>query len=120
MENRPKNPGRRFQVLALLDGRHPPPKDPGYWSAYDVAGVCGISTFAALHLLARSRKYGILVAEERVSAAAYVKKLPGRQGPREGTLPVRTLAWSVTEKGKERLLHFGGHAQWCPVCTRKP
>jgi hypothetical protein len=117
MERRAKNPGRRFQILAVLDRRHPAPRPPG-WTSSAVAAACGIAPPTAHHLVTRLLKNGLVEAEELVRDLDFRRKLK-TGGSMSGTIPVRTLVWGLTAKGAARLAYKGGHARWCPMCAAR-
>lgn len=117
MEGDQKNPGRRFQILALLDGRHSSPK--GFqegWTSRAICETVGIGHAATHHLLTRLRLQG-LVMRTRTSKAVGFRRELGSGRALVGTIRTYPLVWEITEKGAKRLDYKGGHSRWCPFCA---
>lgn len=118
----PGFPGRRFQVLALLDGTHAPLPEsrnlspPQGWRSVDVARVCGIAGSSAHHLLVRLKGWDLVQARQP-GAAVEIRRKMGRSKTLVGSIPDRTIFWEATQKGKDRVAYKGGHAKWCPMCA---
>jgi hypothetical protein len=113
---RQKDPNRRFQILSLLDGTHGHP-ETGYWSAQFISSTFGISLHTALHALARLRNYNLVVSSE-VGERIEVRRPLKNGSILVGGIPKKTLAWTLTEKGRERLKYVGGHEKYCPLCKK--
>lgn len=116
MEKPPRNSGRRFEILALVDGRHS--RDgtfPKGCTSAAIAEICGIGWAPAHHLLVRQKKYGI-VDKVRVGEGAEFRRILKDNRTLVGRMPKRQLVWMLTPKGEGRLNYFGGHKKWCPIC----
>lgn len=115
---RGRNSGRRFEALALLDGRHHGPDGFPGWTSAALAQECGIAWSSAHHLLARLKSYGLVENGPSGGGAKFERLLKGGR-TLAGEFPDRTLVWSTTTpKGSARLEYFGGHEKWCPICRK--
>jgi len=113
-----RNSGRRFVVLALVDGRHSSDGTfPNGCTSAAIAEICDIGWAPAHHLLARQKKYGLVKAVLVGEGAEFRRALKGDR-ILAGRMPKRQLAWMLTPKGEGRLNYFGGHKKWCPICRR--
>lgn len=109
------HPGRRFEILAMLDRTHPRATKDFDWSAEDLARAMRANLWTIRHTLARLRSRGLVEAE-----------LAGGENPTErrlksgdvlkGVLPSQLLIWKITKKGLERVAYVGGHERWCLIC----
>lgn len=118
--DKPKDPNRRFQILALIDGTHRPPakpKGPG-WPAAAIAEAFSISPFTVTHILSRQKSFGLVDCSPGSEATEIRRKVKGG-GVAVWKLPWRTLFWIITDRGRSRLEWAGGHKKWCPICSKR-
>lgn len=121
----PKVPGRRFEILALLE--HDPPSmesagsrkagAPG-WTSLEIAATTDITGTTAHHLLVRLKTWK-LVQAIRTKETVPVRREIGQGRVLVTSIPKRTVFWKITDKGKGRLVYFEGHDKWCPLCRKK-
>lgn len=109
-----KMAGRRFQLLAMLDGSH-----DQAWSSEDLAKVCGISKATVHHILARLQKFGLVDGNRDPESVVGFNRTLKSGAVMSGRMPNKTYFWTITPKGKSRVAYVGGHQKWCPMCSRK-
>lgn len=108
-----KVPGRRFEILSILS--HDAPRDVRFWSADALSKIFGISSITAFHALTRLKKYGLVESSKTGAVVEFSKQLLSGEVSRR-VIPLQTLSWSVTGKGRDRVKYAGGHEIWCPQC----
>ncbi len=97
-------------ILALLEHQ-----TEGGWTAESLAKVCGLKPDTVRHHLDRLRGYKQVVGKPNKRPIAFRLNSDASDRP-DRQIEVRTLVWTVTEKGSRRLEIRGGHDDWCPNC----
>jgi hypothetical protein len=105
-------PGRRFQLLAILDETH-----DGTWSSQELAKICGIASSTVHHILTRLEKFDLVKGFPSKSIIGFHRTL--RSGAvLSGKMPNMSYHWTITPKGQQRVAYVGGHKKWCPLCAK--
>ncbi len=85
------------------------------WTARELAQATGMNVFNVLHHLERLRSYAQVKSEAELSEVRFRRKTdPVDRHDRR--IQIRTLVWTISEKGSGRLKRKGGHPVCCPIC----